>query len=125
MSTVTYRVSSHLFSDAEVTLQVDFDVLTPELATEINDFWSGANQRLRAEDGSVVLAVVRMFGQVAINHFLADGGASFGPTSDPYWTQQVIKALGEGWPDVDGLGILIMAAEVSVLDYEDVSLEAA
>ena len=124
MSTSTYRVFVHLASDAEVTLQVDLDVLTPKLATEINEFWAGANQRLRAEDGDVVLAVVRMFGQVAINHFLADGGASFGPTSDPYWTRQVIEAQGEGWPDVDGLGILITAAEVFFFDYEDVFLEA-
>ena len=128
MSTpATYTVSADWFSDAQVTLLVDFDVLTPELATEINSFWSGAEDRLHAEDGNVQLAVVRLFGSTAIRYFMADGGASFGwgvPTLDAYWTQKVIDDQGEGWPDAEGLGILIMAAEVSVVDYDGVTLEA-
>lgn len=124
MSATTYRVVASWFNDAEVTLQVDFDVLTPELATEINTFWSDAKERLQAEDGNVLLAVIRMFGQVAIRYFMADGGASFGSTGDPYWTNQVIKSQAEGWPDQPGLGILIVGAEVSTVDYDDVTLEA-
>ncbi|WP_343590134.1 DUF2528 family protein [Paracidovorax wautersii] len=124
MSTTTYRVSATWFSDAEVTLQVNFDILTPELAAEINNFWTDADSRLAAEDDNVLLAVVRMFGEVAIRYFMADGGASFGPITDAYWTKQVIEDQREGWPDVDSLGILITAAEVPVVGYDDVSLEA-
>ena len=125
MSTTTYRVIANTwFSEPEVTLHVNFDILTPELAAEINNFWTDADSRLAAEEGNVLLAVVRMFGEVAIRYFMGDGGASFGPITDAYWTEQVIKAQREGWPDVDSLGILITAAEVSVLGYDDVSLEA-
>ncbi|ADU99790.1 DUF2528 family protein [Alicycliphilus denitrificans] len=125
MSTsTTYRVAAVWFGDAEVTLQVDLDVLTPELAAEINGFWSGDDDRLRAEDGNVLLAVIRMFGQVAIRYLMADGGASFGPSDDPYWTEQIIRDQGEGWPDWQELGILVTAAEVSAVGYDDVTLEA-
>ena len=66
MTTTTYRVAASWFNDAEVTLQVNFDVLTPELAAEINGFWTGADDRLQEEGGNVLLAVVRMFGETAI-----------------------------------------------------------
>ena len=124
MTATTYRVSASWFGDAEVTLQVDFDVLTPELATMINTFWGDAAHRLQAEDGNVQLAVTRMFGQVAIRHFMERGGADFGPTTETHWTQEVIDDQGEGWPDAGELGILIVAAAVSVVGYDDVTLEA-
>lgn len=122
----TYRVAADEFSDAEVTLQVDLDVLTPALAAEINNFWSHPKDRLQAEDGDVVRAVVRMFGEAAIRHFMADGGASFGPCpwGDRQMTAEVLKAQVEGWPDIDGLGIGIVGAEVSAVGYHDVKLEA-
>lgn len=122
----TYRVAADFFSDAEVTLQVDLDVLTPALAAEINNFWSHPKDRLQAEDGDVVRAVVRMFGEAAIRHFMADGGASFGPCpwGDRQMTAEVLKAQVEGWPDIDGLGIGIVGAEVSAVGYHDVTLEA-
>lgn len=122
----TYRVAADLFSDAEVTLQVDLDVLTPALAAEINNFWSHPKDRLEGEDGDVVRAVVRMFGEAAIRHFMADGGASFGPCpwGDRQMTAEVLKAQVEGWPDIDGLGIGIVGAEVSAVGYHDVTLEA-
>ncbi|WOI47710.1 DUF2528 family protein [Acidovorax sp. BLS4] len=120
----TYTVRATWFGDAEVTLQVDLDILTPELAAEINGFWSEDESRLAAEDGNVLLAVVRMFGLAAIRCYMGNGGASFGPTTDRYHTAAVIEHEGEGWPEVDSLGILITAAEVSVVDYDDVTLEA-
>ena len=122
-TTATYLATAPWFDDAQVRLQVDFDVLTPELATQINRFWSGADDRLGAEGGDVLRTVIRMFGELAIRHIAADGGASFGQTEDIYWTKKVLKHY-EGWPDAQELGILITAAEVSVVDYDDVTLEA-
>lgn len=127
MSTVSiFRVTADWFGDAEVTLRVDSEVLTKDLATEINQFWSSADERLRDEGGDVVRAVVRLFGTAAIRYFMADGGASFGPTpqGDTYQTDAVIKSQSEGWPDCHGLGILIVAAEVAAVGYEDVTLES-
>ena len=122
----TYRISADWFSDAEVTLQVDHDVLTPELATEINQFWSSDADRLDQEGGDVVRAVIRLFGSIAIRFFMADGGASFGSRGDSrHWTDAVIKEQGEGWPDRDGLGILITEASVPAVGYDDVTVVTA
>ena len=121
-----YRVTAAWFDDAEVTLLVDHDKLTPALATKINEFVSDADSRLAAEDGDVVRAVIRMFGTGAIGYFINDGGASFGPRADGdrHWTEAVLKHLYEGWPPCDELGILIVAAEVSAVGYDDVTVEA-
>lgn len=121
-----YRVSACWFNEAEVTLRVDHCVLTRALAAEINNFRSGAEDRLQDEDGDVVRAVVRMFGEAAIRHFMADGGATFGPCplGDRQMTAKVLKAQVEGWPDIDGLGIGIVGAEVAAVGYDDVTLEA-
>lgn len=120
----TYRVKADWFDDAEVTLQVDHDILTPELATLINQFWSDEGDRLAKEDGDVVRAVVRLFGSCAIAFFMADGGASIGGGGSEYWTDRVIKAQREGWPDSGALGILICSVFVSSVGYDDVTLEA-
>lgn len=121
----TYRVKAAWFDDAEVTLQVDHDLLTPALATEINQFWSDADERLADEGDDVVRAVIRLFGSRAIAFFMADGGATFGGGGSKYWTGRVIKEQCEGWLDADSLGILILSVSVSSVGYDDVTLEAA
>lgn len=122
----TYRVKAAWFDDAEVTLRVNHDILTPALATEINNFWSEADARLADEDEDVVRAVIRLFGAAAIRYMMDNGGASFSPVQkDWYWTKEVIRDQGEGWPDWESLGILIVGAAVSCVSYDDVTLEAA
>ncbi len=127
MSTVeNVRVAATWFASSAVTLRVDRAVLTPELATEINDFWSGNADRLSSERGDVVRAVARLFGCVAIRYLMDDGGAHFRDESKGRKvTEEVIKAQREGWPCVDQLGILITAAQVFQVNFEDVELEAA
>lgn len=121
-----YIVTAYWFGESEITLRVDHDVLTPELATEINTFWTGADERLADENDDVVRAVVRMFGAAAIRFFMDDGGARFdsGGQGERHWTGQVLRSQVEGWPDIDSLGILILSADVSAVDYDDVTLEA-
>lgn len=123
----TYRVNAYWYDEAEVTLQVDHDVLTPALATEINQFWSGADGRLAEESGDPVRTVIRMFGAAAIRYFMDDGGARFnaGEQTGRQWTEEVLRAQDEGWPGVDGLGVLITCASVQAVDYDDVTLEGA
>lgn len=127
MSTLAnYLVTAPCFDDALVSLQVDLGVLTPALATEINTFWSGADDRLDAEDGDVVRAVVRLFGVCVIQYFMRQGGigASASEEVSRIWTQEVIEAQCEGWPDVDRLGILIKSVHVSEVSFEIVEMEA-
>lgn len=123
----TYRVTAHDFDHAEVTLAVDLDILTPELAASINSFWSGSVYRLEEERYDVVRTVVRLFGSVAITHFLGDGGADIVTHTEAEsesWTQMVIDAQGEGWPSLKELGIRIKAVMITVAGYEEMHLEA-
>lgn len=59
MSTIKRYKITQVWGDIEVTVEVDHSILTPELATEINSFWSGAKYRISSSGGDVVMAVVK------------------------------------------------------------------
>lgn len=114
------------YEDYAITLEVDRSVLTVEKATEMNTFWSNSRDRLRAENGDVVRAVVRLFGAKAIRAMLADFGASFSenqPDVAAIWLKQLTD--DEGWYGPTDLGISIVTADVYVPSFDDVSMEAA
>ena len=124
MNKKTFVVKAPWYEDAQVTLQVDLDILTPALATEINQFWSDADWRLRQEDGDVVRTVVRMFGRKAIAYLMGIGGAEISnKAGDDFWTRTVLSDDDEGWPASKNLGILIVEASVDMCDYGDMELE--
>ena len=123
----TYTVKATWFNDAEVTLQVDLDLLTTELATEINTFWSNADSRLASEDEDVVRAVIRMFGAGAISLAMEQGGWDFSnnsPVAGLRTAQDVIDSYGEGWPKAEELGISVIHAAAYSVGFDDVTLEA-
>ena len=123
----TYRVTASDFDWAEVVVEVNLDVLTPDLATEINGFWSGDEWRLNQVDGNPVLAAVRLFGASAISFFMNDGGADIVAHEErdrERWTGAVLDDLGEGWPGVQQLGIRIKRVSVNTVGYDEVELEA-
>lgn len=128
MSTIkTYTVKASWFNDAEVTLQVDHDLLTPELAKEINDFWSDASYRLRKEDEDVVRVVIRMFGARTISLAMEQGGWDFSKQSvvaGLRTAQEVINSYGEGWPKAEELGIYVIQVAADSVGFDDVELEA-
>lgn len=116
-----------------VSLEADLDILTEELATEINTFWSEDRYRLGAEDGDVQKAVIRLFGKTAINIMLEEGGAEFSANNDAagrYWSEKVRRE--EGWGGEVGdkaargkfgqCGIRIAAAEVYCASFDSVEL---
>jgi hypothetical protein len=110
-----------------VLLEIDHAMLTPELAAEINDFWSGASERLSDQAGDVVQTVIRLFGANAIVHMQREGGVDFSEGSadrSEAWTRDVVAAQVEGWPEVEHLGIRIVEAYVTAPDYFGVTLEA-
>jgi len=124
MNKKTFVVKAPWYEDAQVTLQVDLNILTPALATEINQFWGDADSRLRKEDGDVVRTVVRMFGRKAIAYLMGIGGAEISnKAGDDFWTRSVLSEDDEGWPECKDLGILIIEASVDMCDYDDVELE--
>ena len=124
----TYTVKASWFNDAEVTLSVDHDLLTPDLASEINTFWSNWDSRLAAEDENVVRAVIRMFGARAISLAMEQGGWDFSNQSHAIGlrtAQDVIDSYGEGWPCAEELGISVIHAAAESVGFDDVELEAA
>ena len=72
-----HTVKASWYNDAEVTLRVDYGILTPALASEINSFWGDSEFRLDEENQDVVRAVIRMFGARAIALGMEQGGWDF------------------------------------------------
>ena len=62
------------WKDWELTLEVDLGVLTQERATEINEFWGGAVDRLSAARGDVVRAVIKLAARNLAYHLIEQGG---------------------------------------------------
>ncbi len=127
-----YKVA-HEWHDHEVVLEVDHDILTPELAQEHIDFWSGADEFRSEENGDDVRATIRLFGSTMIRMMQAEGGAEFSERSKhmfdesagKLWSQQLQNE--EGWGGADGtpygrVGIRVIAADVTVTGFDDVSL---
>lgn len=122
----TYRITASDFDWAEVVLQVNHEVLSVEMANEINGFWGGSGWRTIQAKDNPVLAVIRLFGANAISHFLADGGADFTAKDEEHserLTKDLLDEFGEGWPGAQQLGILIKSAEVNSVSYDDVDME--
>lgn len=122
----TYRITAPDFDHAEVTLEVDHDVLTPALATEINQFWGGAMHRMTEEGGNAARTAIRLFGACAIAYFLGDGGADIVAhrlADSEHWTRTVLDAQPEGWPDYESLGIRIKGAAINSSGFYEVELE--
>lgn len=90
------------WGDAEVILEVDHDKLTPELAREINAFWTGADARLADVDEDPVLAVIKMAGA----EFLG-GVLDVVRSPNTYSMQRDFDDL-EGWPPNGEHGIRLV-----------------
>lgn len=113
------------WKDWELTLEVDLDVLTPERAGEINEFWSGDKDRLSDAGGDVVRAVIKLAAKRLTYALLEQGG---GLVRDgevaAIWTKQGLHDQ-EGWGGTEEgnsfgwCGIRLVSAEVEVdLDLE-------
>lgn len=111
----------------EVTLEVDLQILTAEVATEINEFISSAGDRLADEDGDVIRVAVRMFGAYALQAMLGDGGADFHSAAAGVWQSRHIQdfeGMGGSDPSPYGYcGIRIVGANVQVPTFDFVSME--
>jgi hypothetical protein len=110
-----YHVTEDRY-DLEVTLQVDHDLLTPERATEINAFWTGAEDRLAAADDDVVRAVILL----AACHFMyAVLEEQFAVVSG---LQREFNET-EGWGGADWNGITLVEFDGTPrIDSEDLTL---
>lgn len=102
------------FMGNTVVVDIDHTVLTDERLHEINNFWSGAEDRLAAADGSVLHAVLKML----CTRILIDTIRVFSAFST--WT----KDAPEGWPNLDGsYGITLVGVDDWQFDDEEVSIK--
>lgn len=86
--------------DLSITLDIDTDVMTPELAKEVNAFWISADEILEVSDGDAVQAVARRAADPLLRS-LQDGR----------YQEYALEELGksEGWPEKHG---------ITIVDYE-------
>lgn len=80
----------------EIEMAVDLEKLTPEIATEMNDFWSGGGDLLNDCDGDVIRCAVRLIASKAA-HFIAE---------DSHFEKERFREA-EGFHDLDEIGVEI------------------
>lgn len=99
--------------DISITVDVDLNKLTPELAKEINDFWSGAEDILNKSDGNIIIAAVRRSAPYFISALL-----------EGYNTKGAQSQLdeSEGWPENGEHGITLVDYEVPDFGAYDVDV---
>lgn len=108
---------------AELTVEIDHDVMTEEKLHEINNFWSNADYRLKRHE-TVLEAVLVMLAKEALLIALSQGYNTYGVVSEFDWSE----GNGvEGWPSMDGSdGIKITHVDVSgIFDSDDITIKAS
>ncbi len=92
--------------DMSITLVIDADKMTAEIAKEVNDFWSGSEDVLSASGGCVYQAVARRA-----------AGPLLGFLMDDYNARGAVDMLSkqEGWPQ-ENIGITITDHEIPCFD---------
>ncbi|AYW18540.1 DUF2528 family protein [Klebsiella sp. P1CD1] len=108
---------------AELTVEIDHDVMTEEKLHEINNFWSNADYRLKRHE-TVLEAVLVMLAKEALLIALSQGYNIYGVVSEFDWSE----GNGvEGWPSMDGSdGIKITHVDVSgIFDSDDITIKAS
>ncbi|ASK91084.1 DUF2528 family protein [Xanthomonas campestris pv. trichodesmae] len=114
--TKRYQVTEDRY-DLEVMLQVDHDLLTPERATEINSFWTDADERLDAADGDVVRAVILMAARRFMFGILEDTWAGVRGMQQDF-------DEAEGWGGSAWNGITLIEFDgAPQIELEDMALE--
>lgn len=107
---------------AELTVEVDHDIVTDNALREINEFWSGHEDR---EDSHGLLnAVLIMLARHVMPIAYEQGFNAYGVRAMFDWD----KGAGqEGWPPMDGSqGIKITSVDVDgVFDEDDFTVKAA
>lgn len=105
---------------ANVTVEIDHDIMTEEALHEINNFWGDAEWRVESNDG-VLNAVLKMLAREVIRIQYVEGW-----TTD-YLIKQFDWDSGngqEGWPPMDGSqGIRIIGSDDLSVDLDDMSIK--
>ncbi|WP_233093604.1 MULTISPECIES: DUF2528 family protein [Pseudomonas] len=120
----TYKLKD-TWREWEIVLEVNHDLLTPERAREINEFWTSPDYRLEEAGQDAVKAVIKMAGERLASSFLEiGGGVCRDDHSAKRWTRENLHEI-EGWGGTEPgelfgwCGIRLVSADIEVnLDLE-------
>ncbi len=109
---------------AFMTVEVDHSKVTEEALHETNNFWSGAEDRIDDEDGSVLNAVLKMLANACFTEAWS-GGWGVSRVVDRFDYDCKFGNGGiEGWPKMDGSsGIKLIACDVSLFTPHDTQVK--
>jgi hypothetical protein len=108
-----YTISYDWTFDAVV--DIDHDVCTDALLHEINNFWSGAEERLDRADDDVCKAVLTMLGLQLFRDTITD------LAPERMWRTNA----PEGWPKLDGShGITLVSLDYFELDEDEITIKS-
>jgi hypothetical protein len=97
--------------DFDMVVTIDHDVVTDEKLHELNNFWSGAAERLADANHDVLKAVLTTLAMKAFRMTITD--------LDP--EGQLRRGEVEGWPPLDGSeGIQLVQLDYFELDQDEV-----
>lgn len=107
--------------DASITVEIDPEIMGTKELQEINNFWTGANERL-LDSGSIIDAVLSMLVCEALKIQSSHNCNLFGVVSAFDWS----KGKGvEGWPKMDGSdGIKIIDIDPFYFWDHSISIES-
>lgn len=118
MADVTrFNAYSEEYLDIEVTFTIDFSVLTPERAAEINAFWINADDRLKHCDGDARDAVSRLAAGFFIERVMENRHTIAGMNHELY--------TSEGWGGFEYCGITLIdySGGPPEIEFDDIVVE--
>lgn len=104
----------------EIVFEVNTDIMTEEMAHEVNGFFYNSESRLRQQKGDVRKAVVRMAAGFVVDLAIREGGWCFGADSEgaAICSKQLRAEEGFGGEADDGnpfgfIGLRIVRADIN------------
>jgi len=105
---------------ADVLVEIDHSIATEEKLKEINEFWSGAEDRV-TQEGSVLNAVLKMLARTCLYLQLETGYSVTGIIEKFDWDSR--NGGQEGWPKMDGtFGIKLLRVDEFEIDESDMTI---
>ncbi|CNI46382.1 DUF2528 family protein [Yersinia pekkanenii] len=117
----TYRIDWDW--KAEIDVEIDHDVMTDENLHGINNFFYGAEERLR-DSGLVLHAVLKMLAETCLRLQVEYSYNTHGMISLFDWDDATLNGGIEGWPCMNGSeGIRLVGVDSVSFDYSDMSVK--
>lgn len=120
MSNLQRYTLENFDGDVEIVFEVNTDIMTEEIAHEVNGFFYNSERRLDRQKGDVRKAVVRMAAGFVVDMALREGGWTFGTDSEgaAICSKELRAEEGFGGEADDGnpfgfIGLRIVRADIN------------